>query len=142
MFRIALATFCMVVSFALSSKRMKLKAVLQFVLSAFLFALVLFILPDAPFAYLIESKLGEGSLEVIRFAFLDFERFGISVLDIINFAILFLTLLSFFDIVEFVQSKIGKKEESKKVLSTQQDKTAKFLAYAENKYLLFCRLLN
>ncbi len=142
MFRIALTTFCLVVSFALSSKRMRFKAMLQFVLSVFLFALVLFILPDAPFGYVIEDNLGEGTLEIVHSALLDIQKLGISVVEVINFAIIFVTLLSFFDIVEYVQRKICKKEESKKVPATQQDKTVKFLAYAENKYLLFCRLLN
>ncbi len=143
MIQLVLATLCVVVSFCLSSRKMRIKAMAQVVLAVLLFALVLFILPNAPFGYLLENCLGEELTEIVHSALEDIQRYGVSVVSIINFAILFVTLLSIFDIAEFVQRHKSNTPQTEKVQPSRNDGLRKEKCLAQPKfYLMFCRLLN
>lgn len=142
MFRIVLTSICLLVSLTLSSRRMKAKAIAQIILSTILFILVLYLLPDAPFGFVIANNFGNETLALIHEALIDIEQIGISVVDIVNMAVLFVALLSVFDIAEYMQSKIHNEELPKKV-TTQQCHAAHVWAIPKNNsYLLFCRLLS
>lgn len=143
MIELFLTIFCLFVSFVFSSKKMKIKSIVQVILSVVLTFIVLFLLPNAPLASFLEQKLGDGTLAVLQDVLINIERYGISIIKIITYAVIFLTLLSIFDIVEYVQEKTKQSKTEKIVLKEKKYRVKDKFIFIENKvYLLFCRLLD
>ena len=141
---ILLTLFCFIVSIVFSHKKMKILSYFQVVLSFIVFLLVSTLFID-------ESIFRENSgirlyVEAIKDVMLNYRGVNgceVSIASIIVFAMVFLTVLSIFSILEYVKSK-KLKEESETKVPLQIKKSSNFF-YVRNekkKYLKLCRLLN
>ena len=139
MLELVLTMFCLIASFVFTSKKMKIKSIAQAVLAVVLAVLVFFLMPNAPLSHFIEPS----SLEIMQEILTEISSIGVSIISIILYAIIFLTILSFIEIIGFVKERIVKKEEiSNKVFEEKFYITEKNTFFEQKIYLLFCRLLD
>ncbi len=93
MLELILTSFCLVISFVINDKKKRIKSIVQLILCFILMSIVLFILPNAPLSYIIEKKLGVGSIAIIQDVITSFDPLNFSIIKMITFAIIFVTLL-------------------------------------------------
>ena len=137
-----LTLFCLVVSFCFSSKKMKVLSYVQAVFSFVLFFLVFILSPLFTFIYQ-ENNLFFTYIAVFKDILVNFQYNGFSIIKTLLFAIVFLTILSIFTIIEYCRNRVYKKESETKI-SPQRKKYSK-VVYVESerkKYLRLSRLLN
>ena len=142
MIEILLTLFCLVVSFGFNNRKMKILSYCQAVLSFVLFFLVIILSPEFSFIFDRNSSF-LSYIEAIRDVFLNFQYNGISIIKILLFAIVFLTILSIFTIIEYCRNKKCKKFFDDDILI--QKKRCPTFIYIINKrkmYLRLSRLLN
>ena len=143
MFIFLLVLMCLIASFVFENKKMKVKSIVQLILAIILFFIVFFFLPKAPFEKLAARYIGQRSFMLIQ-AVLNETFTNFSVVKVIVCAVLFLTVLSIFDIVVFVRERVKISDEL--TWKTQTKQKYNFVKSShndsENKiYLLFCRFL-
>ena len=138
MIELMLTIFCLIVSFMFGSK-MKVKSIAQAVLAVIMAFIVFFLMPNAPLSHLIEPY----TLCIVQEVLTEISASGISITNIILYAVFFLTILSIFGIVEYVKERFDKKESITKKVEERKTFIREEETFFENKiYLLFCRLLN
>ena len=142
MLALTITVFCLIVSFAVSSKKMKVKSIAQAVLAFILAFLVLFLLPESPFVSLTKRIIGFDAYLIFEDVLTSLTTFGISITNLIAYAVLFLTILSIFSIIEYVKDHIKKNTEREIRILIPKMQSKKENSFFEYKiYLLFCKLI-
>lgn len=143
MIEFVLSLFCLIVSFKFSSKKMKILYYVQAILSFFEFLLVLFVLPNAIFKLQGTSGQISRMIKSLQVLVLSTNSLNFSLIEVIMFAILFMTVLSIANILEYIQIFI--KEQSEITTTLHKDIQLTSLEEPQKKekiYLVLCRLIS
>lgn len=140
----AITLFCLIISFLVSSKKMKYAAIFQAALSIIVFIIVFSFFPNSPLENSARKFLGEFAYNNLKNVIFNTNKINFCIFDIIIYAIFMLTILSILNIIEFVISNFKFQIQFKELLKAEESLNFESqFKFANSKiYLLFCRLLS